>query len=144
MFPKHLLHISRNTCTLLANLPHLINSLTQNLNFFIFILQYTSNFHAVLEKILAKKQVNFYHFQPFTSLTLSIFKNKTRILYHFTFLVWLEVRFLPSPNTPLLLLKTHFSVDILPFSAMLLMALNGFIYTIAVYIHAFRRAFFSI
>jgi len=78
------------------------------------------------------------------SLTLSIIKNKTRILYHFTFLVWLEVRFISSPNTPILPLKTYFSVDILPFSAMFLMALNGFIYTIAVYIHAFRLAFFSI
>ena len=124
--------------------PKIINSLTQNPNFFIFILQYASNFHAVLAKILAKKQVNVYHFQPFMSLTLSVFKNKTCILHHFTFLVWLEVRFLSSPNTPILPLKTHFSVDILPFSAMFLMALNDFIYTIAVYIHAFRLAFFCI
>ena len=35
--------------------PKIINSLTQKLNFFVFILRYSSYFHAILAKIWAKK-----------------------------------------------------------------------------------------
>ena len=80
----------------------------------LFILQIPSNFHAILAKILAKRQENSYHFHLLTPLALSIFKNKTRILHHFAFLVWLEVQIFSTPITPILPLKTHFSIGILP------------------------------
>ena len=77
-------------------------------------------------------------------LTLSIFKNKTYVLHHLAFLVWLEVRFFSSPNTPILPLKTHFSIDILPLSATYFVVQEGFIYTITVDIHTFYLAFSTI
>ena len=77
-------------------------------------------------------------------LTLSIFKNKTRILHHFAFLVWLEVRFFSSPNTPILPLKTHFSIAILPLRATYFVVQEGFIYTITADVYTFHLAFSTI
>ena len=77
------------------------------------------------------------YFQPFTSFVLSVFKSKTCILHHFAFLDWLPIRNFPSPITHFQPLKTHFLTVILPLSAMFLMALKGFIYTIAVHFYAF-------
>ena len=45
-------------------------------------------------------------------LALSIFKNRTCVLHLLCFLVWLEVRYFSSPNTPILPLKTHFLTTI--------------------------------
>ena len=77
----------------------LTNSSTQNLKLLSFVLQSYSIFHPVLAKILAIKRVNSPFFWLFTSLALSVFKNKTCILHHFAFLVWLTARNFSGPNT---------------------------------------------
>jgi len=77
---------------------------------------------------------------PFTPFVLSIFKNKTYILHHFAFLVWLPPHNFSNPITRFLPLKSHFLTTILPFSALFFMAHKGFVYTIAVYFYAFRLA----
>ncbi len=46
---------------------------------------------------------------------MSTFKDKTCILHHFSFLVWLLAHNFSSPNTSILPLKTHFLTTILPF-----------------------------
>jgi len=76
--------------------------------------------------------------------TLSVFKNKTAILHHFAFLVWLKAHYFLRPKTHFYTPKSHFLTDILPFSAMCFMDLKGFVYTITVDIYAFRFAFSSI
>jgi len=75
---------------------------------------------------------------------MSIFKNKTCILHHFSFLDWLPTHYYLHPITRILALKAHFLTTILPFSAMCFMDGKGFIYTIAMYIYAFRIAFSTI
>ena len=77
-------------------------------------------------------------------LGLSIFKNKTCILHHLAFLIWLEVRFFSSPNTPILPLKTHFSIDILALIATYFVVQEGFIYTITADIYTYHFAFSTI
>ena len=77
-------------------------------------------------------------------LALSVFKNKTCVLHHLAFLVWLEVRFFSSPNTPILPLKTHFSIDILPLRTTYFVVQEGFVYTITVDIYTFYLAFSTI
>ena len=80
-----------------------------------FYLQFHSIFHLVLARILAKKQVKCHYFSLFTSLALSISKNKGCILHHLAFLVWLPTpnfsrpitHFLP-PKTPLF--DDHFTL----------------------------------
>ena len=109
-----------------------------------FILQRHSIFHSVLARILAKKQVICHYFHPSTPFVLSIFKNKTCILHHFAFLVWLPTRFFSTPISHFQLLKPHFLAAILPFLVMCYMAQKGFVYTITVDIYAFRPAFSSI
>ena len=75
---------------------------------------------------------------------MSSFKKRTRILYHLAFLDWLNARNFLSPGTRFYPLKSHFLTTILPFSAMFLMSLKGFVYTIAVDIYAFCLAFSTI
>jgi len=75
---------------------------------------------------------------------MSIFKNKTCILHHFSFLDWLPTHYYLHPITRILPLKTHFLTTILPFLAMYLMDGRGIIYTITAYIYAFRIAFSTI
>ena len=110
----------------------------------IYILQCHSNFHIVLAKIWVKKQVNRHYFQILLPFILSIFKNKACILHHFTFLDWLPTHYCLRPITHFQHLKSHFLTPILPFSAMCFVVLEGFVYTIAVDIYAFRLAFSSI
>ena len=73
-----------------------------------------------------------------------IFKKRTCVLYHLAFLDWLNARNFLSPITRFYPLKSHFLTTILPFSAMFLMSLKGFVYTIAVDVYAFCRAFSAI
>ena len=72
------------------------------------------------------------------------FKKRTCILYHLAFLDWLNARNFLSPSTRFQPLKSHFLTTILPFSAMFLMSLKGFVYTIAVDVYAFCLAFSTI
>ena len=120
------------------------NASIQKLKLLLFILQYRSNFHSVLAKIQAIKQVNNYYFQIFTLFDLSVFKNRTCILHHLAFLVWLPAHIFLLPLTPFLPLKFHFLAAILAFLAMCFMVLKGFVYIIAVYFYAFCLAFSSI
>ena len=122
----------------------LINIQTQNLKIIVFILQHPSDFHFILARKQVKKQANHYHFQPSTPFYMSIFKNKTCILHHFSFLDWLPTHYYFHPITCFLPLKTHFLTTILPFSAMCFMDRRGIIYTITAYIYAFRIAFSTI
>ena len=66
-----------------------------------FILQYRSNSRSVLAKIWVEKQVNSHYFLPFMSCILSVLKNKTCILHHFTFLDWSPPHIFITPNYPL-------------------------------------------
>ena len=75
---------------------------------------------------------------------LSVFKNSTCILHHLAFLVWSPSHNFPSPMTHFLSPKPHFLTAILPFLAMFLVGSEGFVYTIAVYIYAFRLAFSNV
>ena len=75
---------------------------------------------------------------------MSIFKNKTCILHHFSFLDWLPTHYYLHPITRILPLKTHFLTTISPFSAMCFMDRRGIIYTITAYIYAFCIAFSTI
>jgi len=81
---------------------------------------------------------------PFTPFALSVFKNKTCILHHFAFLVWLPSHIFLCPITRFLPLKSHFLTTISPFSTLFFMVHKGFVYTIAAYFYAFRLAFSSI
>ena len=72
---------------------------------------------------------------------LSIFKPRTCILHHFTFLDWLPTHIFSTPISHFQPLKTHFLTTILPFLAMSFMDLKGFVYTITVNVYAFRLAF---
>ena len=65
-------------------------------------------------------------------------------MHHFAFLVWLAAHCLLRPITHFLAPKPRFLTVILPYLAMFLTDLKGFVYTIAVYIYAFRLAFCSI
>ena len=58
--------------------------------------------------------------------------------------ILLPACFFKAPKTVFLPLKHHFLGCILPFSAMFLMVLRGFVYTITAYFYAFRFAFTSI
>ena len=80
----------------------------------------------------------------FTPFDLSVFKNKTCILHHLAFLVWLPAHIFLLPITPFLPLKFHFLAAILAFLTMCFMVLKGFVYTIEVYFYAFCFAFSSI
>ena len=82
---------------------------------FTFILQQRSIFHSILAKIQVKKQAKSHYFQPFMSFALSIFRLRTCILHHFTFLVWPKARNLSRPKTHFLTQKTNFLTTILPF-----------------------------
>ena len=75
------------------------------------------------------------------SWCLSIFRPRTCILHHFTFLVWLPTHIFTTPISHFQPLKTHFLTAILPFLAMSFMDLKGFVYTNIVNIYAFRLAF---
>ena len=75
---------------------------------------------------------------------LSVFKNLTCILHHLAFLVWPPTHNFPRPITHFLSPKPHFLTAILPFLAMFLVGLDGLVYTIAVYIYAFRLAFSNV
>ena len=72
------------------------------------------------------------------------FKKKTCILYHFGFLDWLPTHYFLYSITHFLPLKSYFLATILPILAMCFVVLRGFVYTIAVYVYAFRLAFSSI
>jgi len=72
---------------------------------------------------------------------LSVFKNKTAILHHFAFLVWLPAHYFLRSKTHFYTPKSHFLTGVLPFSAMFFMVLKGFVYTITVDIYAFYLAF---
>ena len=130
------------------SLPLLMGSVVQHshskVNIVVFVLQFRSNFHAVLAKISVKKQVNGPYFLPATSSNLSDFKKKTCILHHLAFLFWLPTHFFLRPITRFQPLKCHFLMVILPFLVMYLVIRKGFIYTIAAYIYAYRLAFCSI
>ena len=122
----------------------LANSSTKKLKSIIFILQYRSNFIAILAKILAVNWANWHYFQLFASLTRSIFKHKTCILHHFAFLDWLPPHYFLRPITRFYPLKPHFLTAILPFIVLFLMVRKGFVYAIVVHIYAFCFAFSSI
>ena len=84
----------------------LINSSTQRhqptkLKSVTFILQQRSNFHFVLAKLQVEKQAKSHNFQLLMPVVLSVFRIRTCILHHFTFLVWPKARNLSRP-------KTHF------------------------------------
>jgi len=78
------------------------------------------------------------------SVVLSRLKKRTCILNHLAFLVWLPAHYFLRPITHFLAPKSHFLTAILPYLALFLTDLKGFVYTIAVYIYAFRLAFSSI
>ena len=122
----------------------LSNSPTLKLKLLYFILQYRSSFRSVLAKIQAIKQANSPYFQLFTPPDMFNFKKKTCVLYHLAFLDWLNARNILSPSTRFQPLKSYFLTTILPFSAMFLMSLKVFVYTIAVDIYAFCLAFSAI
>ena len=69
-------------------------------------------------------------FQPFTSFSLSVFKKKTCILHHFTFLDWSSPHIFLRPITRFLPLKSHFLTTISPLPAMCFIARKGVVYTI--------------
>jgi hypothetical protein len=75
---------------------------------------------------------------------LYVFKDISYILHHFAFLFWSPTQNFSSPITRFLPLKYNFLMTISPFSAMYLMVREGFIYTIAADIYAFRLAFSTI
>ena len=77
----------------------------------------------------------------FVSLVMSIFRNKTCILYHLAFLVQLPTHYFLPQITRIYPLKTYFLTTISPFWAMFLVVLKDFIYTKAADIYAFRLAF---
>ena len=85
------------------SLPLLMGSVVQHshskVNIVVFILQFRSNFHAVLAKISVKKPVNSPYFLPATSSNLSVFKKKTCILHHLAFLFWLPTHYFLRPIT---------------------------------------------
>ena len=158
---RKLIHLQAHGLTKLTNtiptfgwvlatfsLPLLMGSVVQHshskVNIVLFVLQFRSNFYAVLAKISVKKQVNSPYFSPSTSSNLSVFKKNTCILHHFAFLFWLPTHYFQPPITRFQTLKCHFVVVILPFLGMCFMAKKGFIYTITAYIYAYRLAFCSI
>ncbi len=114
---------------------------TRKLKLLSFVLQCRSIFRSVLAKILVKKQVKSRFFYPFAPWLLSIFKPRTCILHHFTFLVWLKTHYRFRPITHFQTLKPHFLMAILPLLALCFMVLKGFVYTIAVDVYAFCLAF---
>ena len=122
----------------------LSKSPNQKASIIIFLLQNHSSFRSVLAKTSVIKQVNSHYFQPFTPLVLSVLKNKTCILHHLAFLVWLPAHYFLRPTTHFQPLKNHFLTIILPILTMCFMVLRGFIYTIAVYVYAFHLAFSTI
>ena len=130
------------------SLPLLMGGVVQHshskVNIVVFVLQFRSNFHAVLAKISVKKQVNTPYFLPATSSNLSVFKKKTCILHHLAFLFWLPTHFFLRPITRFQPLRCHFLMVNQPFLVMYLVIRKGFIYTIAAYIYAYRLAFCSI
>ena len=65
------------------------------------------------------------------------------ILHHFAFLVCLPAHYFSRPITRFLPLKTHFLMSILPFSALFLVVLRGYIYTIAADVYSYCLAFSS-
>ena len=75
---------------------------------------------------------------------MSTFKDKTCILHHFSFLVWLQARNFSSPNTSILPLKPHFLTTILPFFAMCFMVRRGFVCTMTLNFYAHPFAFCTI
>ena len=75
---------------------------------------------------------------------LSVFRVRTCVLHHFTFLVWLPTHYFLRPITRFLPPKTHFLTTTLPFSAMFLMVVKGLFIPIAVDFYAFHLAFSSI
>ena len=85
------------------SLPLRMGSVVQHshskVNIVVFILQFRSNFHAVLAKISVKKPVNSPYFLPATSSNLSVFKKKTCILHHLAFLFWLPTHYFLRPIT---------------------------------------------
>ena len=91
---------------------------TQNLKLLFFLLQNHSDFRSVLAKISVIKQVNCHYSWPFTPFVLSVLKNKTCILHHIAFLVWLPTHYFLRPTTHFQPLKNHFLTTISPFSAM--------------------------
>ena len=97
------------------------------LNYYFFLLQNHSNFRSVLAKILVIKQVNCHYSWPFTPFVLSVLKNKTCILHHIAFLVWLPTHYFLRPTTHFQPLKTYFLTIILPILTMCFMVLRGFI-----------------
>ena len=140
----HQIKNSSNQKLINSKVHQLKSSSTQKLKLLSFILQNYSNFHAVLAKTLAIKQVNCHFFQSFMPSDMFNSKKKTCILYHLAFLDWLPTRNFLSPITRFQPLKSHFLTTILPFFAMYFMLLRGFVYTILAYIYAFRLAFSSI
>jgi len=70
--------------------------------------------------------------------------NRTCILHHFAFLVWSLTRNFSRPILLFYTLKLHFLTTILPFLALFLMVLKGFVYTLAVDIYTFWLAFSNI
>ena len=95
----------------------LTNSPTQQfkkLKFLSFIIQIHFNFYSVLAKKQVIKQVKSHYFQLFTPSVLSIFKNRTCILHHFAFLVWLPTLIFSTPIICFQTLKSHFLMAILP------------------------------
>ena len=75
---------------------------------------------------------------------LSLFEKTTCVLHHFAFLFWLNAADFSSPIAPILPLKPRFLTPVLPFSAMCLIALKGFVYAIVVDVYAFCLAFSGI
>ena len=123
------------------NLPNSQSPQLTVLNYYLLFLQYCSDFHSVLAKILVKKQVNYYYFLLFTSSKVSVFENITSILHHLAFLVWSSARNFSCPITHFQTLKPYFLTAILPFLVLFLVALKGFVYTIAAYFYAFCLPF---
>ena len=109
-----------------------------------FILQNTSKSRSVLAKIQAIKQVNCHIFQPFTPFNMFVFKKRSCILHHFTFLFGAKLVVFSPPKTCIQPLKYHILTGILPFWAMFLMVLTGMFIPIAVNYYAFHLAFLSI
>ena len=119
-------------------------SSSQNLKKVIFVLQNSSKFRSILARMLVRKWAKSHNFPSSTSSFLSVFRVKTCVLHHFTFLVWLPTHYFLPPITRFLPPKSHFLATILPFSAMFFLVHKGFAYTITAYIYAFRLAFSGI
>ena len=83
-----------------------------------FILQQRSIFHSILAKIQVKKQAKSHYLQFLMPVVLSLFRLRTCIQLHFTFLVWPKARNLSRPKTHFQTPKNHFLTTILPFLAM--------------------------